>query len=146
MNKLVLAVLVLIAAATQAVAQQPPKPNVGFILADNVGYGDLGSYGDGELRGAPTPRLDELAQSGLRAPQSLPTAHGFDEFYGIPPDINWDAARYPAIIALTHSVNGPYETLLKTGPQIVEAKAGGPLQTVKPFTEEVLYSPRTMPF
>jgi arylsulfatase len=25
-------------------------------------------------------------------PQSLPTAHGFDEFYGIPPDISWDAA------------------------------------------------------
>jgi arylsulfatase len=28
------------------------------------------------------------------APQSLPTAHGFDEFYGIPPDISWDAATY----------------------------------------------------
>src|SRR4249919_2719281 len=71
MNKLVLAVLVLIAAATQAVAQQPPKPNVGFILADNVGYGDLGSYGDGELRGAPTPRLDQLAREGLRLTQFL---------------------------------------------------------------------------
>jgi arylsulfatase len=33
-------------------AQQPQKPNVVFILADNVGYGDLGSYGGGELRGA----------------------------------------------------------------------------------------------
>ena len=42
-----------------------------------------------------------------------------------------------ATIALTHSINEPYEALLKTGPQIVEAKAGGPLQTVKPFTEEV---------
>ncbi len=42
------------------------KPNVVFILADNVGYGDLGSYGGGELRGAPTPRLDQLAQQGLR--------------------------------------------------------------------------------
>ena len=40
-------------------------------------------------------------------------------------------------IALTHSINAPYETLLKTGPQIVEAKAGGPLQTVKPFTADV---------
>ena len=28
------------------------KPNVVFILADNVGYGDLGPYGGGELRGA----------------------------------------------------------------------------------------------
>jgi len=35
------------------------KPNVVFILADNVGYGDLGCYGGGELRGAPTPRLDQ---------------------------------------------------------------------------------------
>jgi hypothetical protein len=34
-------------------AQQSNKPNVVFILADNVGYGDLGSYGGGELRGAP---------------------------------------------------------------------------------------------
>lgn len=47
------------------------KPNVVFILADNVGYGDLGSYGGGELRGAPTPRLDQLAQQGLRLTQFL---------------------------------------------------------------------------
>ena len=47
------------------------KPNVVFILADNVGYGDLGSYGGGELRGAPTPRSDELAKNGLRLTQYL---------------------------------------------------------------------------
>jgi arylsulfatase A-like enzyme len=57
--------------ATQAFAQQPQKPNVVFILADNVGYGDLGSYGGGELRGAPTPRLDQLAREGLRLTQFL---------------------------------------------------------------------------
>ena len=55
MNKLVLAVLVLMAAATQATAQQQQKPNVVFILADNVGYGDMGPYGGGKLRGMPTP-------------------------------------------------------------------------------------------
>ena len=71
------------------------------------------------------------------APQSLPTAHGFDEFYGIPPDISWDAATYVETMALTHSTNVPYDALLKAGPQIVEAKSGGPLQTVKPFTPEV---------
>jgi hypothetical protein len=54
-----------------AFAQQSNKPNVVFILADNVGYGDLGSYGGGELRGAPTPRLDALAQEGLRLTQFL---------------------------------------------------------------------------
>jgi Sulfatase len=47
------------------------KPNVVFILADNVGYGDLGPYGGGELRGAPTPRIDQLAKEGLRLTQYL---------------------------------------------------------------------------
>ena len=50
---------------------QSKKPNVVFILADNVGYGDLGVYGGGELRGAPTPRLDQLASEGLRLTQFL---------------------------------------------------------------------------
>lgn len=47
------------------------KPNVVFILADNVGYGDMGPYGGGELRGAPTPRVDQLAREGLRLTQYL---------------------------------------------------------------------------
>ena len=42
-----------------------------FILADNVGYGDFGAYGGGELRGAPTPRIDQLAREGLRLTQFL---------------------------------------------------------------------------
>jgi len=50
---------------------QPPKPNILFILADNLGYGDLGVYGGGDLRGAPTPRIDELAAQGLRLTQFL---------------------------------------------------------------------------
>ncbi len=41
-------------------------PNIVFILADNLGWGELGCYGGGELRGAPTPRLDHLATEGLR--------------------------------------------------------------------------------
>ena len=61
-------------------------------------------------------------------PQSLPTAHGFDEFYGIPPDISWDSSTYAETMALTHSINAPYDALLAKGPQIVEAVAGGPLR------------------
>ena len=34
------------------------QPNIVFILADNLGWGELGCYGGGELRGAPTPRID----------------------------------------------------------------------------------------
>jgi arylsulfatase A-like enzyme len=42
------------------------RPNIVFILTDNLGYGELGCYGGGELRGAPTPRADELASEGMR--------------------------------------------------------------------------------
>ena len=157
----VLASAILLGAAPLALAADE-KPNVVLILADNVGYGDLGPYGGGELRGAPTPRIDQFAHEGLKLtqflvepactpsraalltgqysirnglsliivpgtestlsaraytmgdmfhglgyataifgkwhlgsePQSLPTAHGFDEFYGIPPDTSWDSATY----------------------------------------------------
>ncbi|NEX91894.1 arylsulfatase [Caulobacter sp. 17J65-9] len=191
-----------LAAPVQAQAQ---RPNVVFILADNVGYGDMGPYGGGELRGAPTPRTDQMAREGLRLtqflvepactpsraalmtgqysirnglsliivpgtpstlsgkaftmgdmfhaagyataiygkwhlgsePQSLPTAHGFDEFYGIPPDTSWDSATYVDTIALTRSIEAPYQDLLAKGPYIVEAAAGGPLRKVKPFTPAV---------
>ena len=60
----------LLAATTMAnvpvVAQQPKKPNIVFILMDNLGYGELGVYGGGILRGAPTPRIDALASEGMR--------------------------------------------------------------------------------
>ncbi len=55
--------------AGTALAQD--KPNVVIILADNVGYGDLGAYGAGEVRGMPTPRIDQLAGEGLRLTQFL---------------------------------------------------------------------------
>ncbi len=42
------------------------RPNIVFVLADNLGWGELGCYGGGILRGAPTPRIDALAAQGLR--------------------------------------------------------------------------------
>ncbi len=42
------------------------KPNIVFILMDNLGYGEPGVYGGGVTRGAPTPRIDRLASEGLR--------------------------------------------------------------------------------
>ena len=41
-------------------------PNIVLILADNLGWGELGCYGGGALRGAPTPRIDRLASEGMR--------------------------------------------------------------------------------
>jgi arylsulfatase A-like enzyme len=40
-------------------------PNIVLILADNLGWGELGCYGGGALRGAPTPHIDALAKQGL---------------------------------------------------------------------------------
>ncbi|MYE84001.1 MAG: arylsulfatase [Gammaproteobacteria bacterium] len=42
------------------------QPNIVFMLTDNIGYGDLGCYGGGITRGAPTPRLDAFAAEGMR--------------------------------------------------------------------------------
>ncbi len=59
------------------------KPNVVVLMVDNLGWGELGVYGGGELRGAATPRLDELAAQGLQLqnfnvePQCTPTRSAF---------------------------------------------------------------------
>ena len=53
-------------AGVPAEAQQPKKPNVVVVLMDNLGYGELGVYGGGILRGAATPRIDTLAGEGMR--------------------------------------------------------------------------------
>jgi hypothetical protein len=48
------------------------QPNVVFMLADNLGYGDVGCYGSGgEQRGMPTPRIDGLATEGAQLNQFL---------------------------------------------------------------------------
>lgn len=208
--KKILIVVLGISMAAPSVFAQPKsnqkKPNVVFILADNVGYGDLGSYGGGELRGAPTPRSDELAKSGLRltqylvepactpsraalmtgqysirsglsliaepgtlntlpgkaytmgqlfknagystaifgkwhlgsAPESLPGAHGFDQYYGIPPDTSWDSAAYVEQQIQTHSFGSvPDKVLYDKGPWINQQKGNGPLERVKPYTMAV---------
>jgi arylsulfatase len=43
-----------------------PGPHIVLVLADNLGWGELGCYGGGILRGAPTPRVDRFAAEGLR--------------------------------------------------------------------------------
>lgn len=44
-------------------AESPPRPNIVFILADDLGYGDLGCYGQKKIQ---TPRLDQMAREGIR--------------------------------------------------------------------------------
>ncbi len=63
---LVAATMVGIAPPSLPAAEPSAPPNIVFILADNLGYGELGVYGGGITRGAPTPRLDQLAGEGYR--------------------------------------------------------------------------------
>ena len=66
---LALACVVVALLATTAAAAD--KPNVVLMLADNVGWGDIGAFGGGEIRGMPTPRIDSIADEGLQLNQFL---------------------------------------------------------------------------
>lgn len=47
-------------------AQKPAKPNIIFILADDLGYGDIGCYGQQKVE---TPNIDRLAKMGVKFTQ-----------------------------------------------------------------------------
>jgi arylsulfatase len=49
-----------------ASAQAADRPNVVLVVMDNLGWGEIGAYGGGILRGAETPRLDRLAAEGMQ--------------------------------------------------------------------------------
>lgn len=54
--------------STIGLMAQERKPNIVFILADDLGYGDLGVYGQKQIQ---TPNIDRLAADGMK----------FEQFY-----------------------------------------------------------------
>jgi arylsulfatase A-like enzyme len=49
-----------------AAEPKPSRPNIVFILADDLGYGDLGCYGQKRIL---TPNLDRMSAEGMRFTQ-----------------------------------------------------------------------------
>jgi arylsulfatase A len=89
-------------------AQTARNPNIVVILADDLGYGDLGSYNPRSK--IPTPRLDELARQGLRftdahSPSAVCTPTRYALLTG----------RYPWRSRLKSGVLRPYD------PPLIEA-------------------------
>lgn len=54
-----------------APASRNNRPNIVLIVADDLGYGDLGCYGNREI---PTPNIDALAAGGIRFTDAYVTA------------------------------------------------------------------------
>lgn len=113
MTRYTLLFLTLVASA--CLQAQPESPNVVFIMTDDVGYGDIGSYGAPDIR---TPVLDQLGRDGVRftdfyanAPVCTPTRAGFvtgryQQRYGleVPLPSSLETAQGRGLVAEGHSL------------------------------------------
>ncbi len=68
---LLFAFLLLIAASVAAPQPAQPKPNIVVVIADDLGYGDVGCYGATKVK---TPNVDRLANQGLRFTDAYSTS------------------------------------------------------------------------
>jgi arylsulfatase A len=64
--RILLVLITCLAAVPGSVTGQERKPNIVYILADDLGYAELGCYGQTKIR---TPNLDRLAAEGVRFTQ-----------------------------------------------------------------------------
>jgi arylsulfatase A-like enzyme len=63
--------LILVSVTSHEAKSQSKKPNVIYIMTDDMGYGDLGSYGQTKYT---TPNLDKLASQGMKFSQAYAAA------------------------------------------------------------------------
>ena len=60
---IIVATAVLIATTSCTDNSESAPPNIIFIMADDMGYGDLGCYGQTTIQ---TPNIDQMAEEGTR--------------------------------------------------------------------------------
>jgi arylsulfatase A-like enzyme len=110
-NLLSTVILTTLSLAAAAPAREPAagKPNIVVILADDLGYGDVGCYNAQSK--IPTPNLDHLAAEGMRFTDShAPDAVCTPTRYGLM------TGRYAFRSRLKSGVLGPWgETLIEAG-------------------------------
>lgn len=111
--RLHLSLLALLAcAALTSLARAAEKPNILFILADDLGYGDLGCYGQQLIA---TPNIDRLAAEGMR----------FTQFYAGAP-----VCAPSRAVLMTGKHVGHVSVRGNAGGKIGDLSAAGP-QTIK---------------
>lgn len=96
-------------ASAQSPAAEPRKPNIVYILADDLGYGDPGCYNPASK--IPTPNIDRLAREGVRFTDAhSPSAVCTPTRYGLL------TGRYAWRTKLQRNVIGPFS------PPLIDAK------------------------
>ena len=65
-NRFIALALSTMLSVSVSAANSSEKPNIVLVLMDNFGYGEVGVYGGGVLRGAPTPNIDSIASEGFQ--------------------------------------------------------------------------------
>jgi len=61
-----LLIIFVVVSPTLVALENDKQPNIVLVLMDNFGYGEIGVYGGGVLRGAPTPNIDSIAVEGFQ--------------------------------------------------------------------------------
>lgn len=117
-NLLLILVLALLGACTPEPRETTDKalPNIVIMLADDLGYGDLSSYG-GVAR---TPNLDQLAREGIR----------FTDFYAAAP--NCSPSRVGLLTGRSPSIVGMYNYMPENHPMHLPAEEITIAEILKP--------------
>ncbi len=97
-GRLALSIFITTALATHAASAASERPNVLLIMADDLGYGDLGCFGSKQID---TPNLDALAADGVRATDGYVCASICS-----PSRAGLLTGRYPQNFGFEHNIGG----------------------------------------